>query len=46
MNIKELNERLNYGLMSLSEAQTILDMINMGSDTMYYLIVNEQVIKG
>lgn len=45
MNIKELNQRLTYGLMSVQEAQAILDMINMGCDSAYYVIINEQAVK-
>lgn len=45
MSIKELNQRLTYGLMSAKEAQAILDMINMGCDNAYYVVVNEQAVK-
>lgn len=45
MNIKEINRRLAFGLMSVAEAQAILDIINMGSDTAYYVIENEKIVK-
>lgn len=45
MNIKEINQRLTYGLMSVKEAQAILDIINMGCDNAYYVIENNQVVK-
>lgn len=45
MTIKEINERLHYGLLSVTEAQLLIDVINMGSDTSYYIIKNNQAVK-
>lgn len=45
MTITEINERLYYGLMSVTEAQLFIDVINMGSDTSYYIIENNQATK-
>ena len=46
MTIYELKEMLKHGLMSKKEVQAQLDFINTGSDTVYYVIVNKQIVRG
>ena len=46
MTIYELKEMLKHGLMSEKEVQKRLDIINMGSDISYYVIVNNKIVRG
>ena len=46
MTIYELKEMLKHGLMSESEVQKALDFVNKGSDTTYYVIVNNEIVRG